>query len=246
MAAAADQDPGPATPKATQPDVDDQLQGQAVNVQSPPLPIDPIVTHQPQGNVEQQPAEPATPAPPTRRAPAELTESQRIQLDQALDQVKRSLASRDLAGAQGSMDQAKAITAGAARGPHADRVHRMSLLCDYVHEFWDAVKEGMAGIDGQELVIGDLVIHVIEANEGGIRYRDRGINQHYTLYEMPPGLARLIGERWLEKTPTSRIFVGAFMAVEPAYGLEKAREQWQQAREGGADVDELMPILDEL
>ena len=31
---------------------------------------------------------------------------------------------------------------------------------------------------------------------------------------------RAIAEHWLENKPKSKIFVGAFMAVDPSYGVE--------------------------
>jgi len=175
-----------------------------------------------------------------------LTGAQPRELAAALDQVKGSLASRDLAAAQRSMDRAKAIAAVGAPGEHSGRVYRMSLLCDYVGEFWDAVRSGMPAIDGKDFNVGDVMIHVNEANEQGIRYRRTGRSYEHTFFEMPAGLVRAIGEHWLDDTHESRIFVGAFMAVDPAYGVEKAREQWTAALRGGVPVAELIPILDEL
>ena len=196
---------------------------------------------------EPEPAEPTEPEPPepTEPEPPELTEAQRTELFAALDEVKRSLATRDLAAASRSRDRAEAL-ALEAPGPHADKVHRMSLLCDYVHEFWDAVRAGMPGVEGKDLKVKNVLIHVVEANEQGILYRYSGKNYRKAFYEMHAELVLLIGEQWLEDTPTSRIFVGAFMAVEPKFGPKKAREEWEAALQGGAEVEELIPILNEL
>ncbi|NIP86565.1 MAG: hypothetical protein GTO03_13755 [Planctomycetales bacterium] len=176
----------------------------------------------------------------------QLSESQLTELAAALSEVPRLLGQRKLAEAKQSLQRAQALERQGAEGPHSARVRRMELLCDYVEQFWDAVRQGMPGVEGEDLHFGEMVIHVSVANERGIRYRDRGRNVTWRFYEMPAQLARAIAEKWLDDRPTSQIFLGAFMAVDPKYGVEKARQRWQRARQGGAPVDELMPILDEL
>jgi hypothetical protein len=185
------------------------------------------------------------PEPPTTEKPP-LSTTQLAELNTALREAKMRLSRRDLPGASREIGRAEAIVDSSADGPHARRTERMRLLYEYVGEFWGAVDDGLADLAGQDLQVGNDVIHIQEVTRDHIRYRRSGQNLQMSRRDMPAGFARLIAERWLDNTPNSKIFVGAFMAVEPGYGLDHAREQWSAALARGAPVAELMPILDEL
>jgi len=95
--------------------------------------------------------------------------------------------------------------------------------------------------------VGDTRVFVIETGRDRILIRWAGRNREFTRQTMPAGLARKIAENWLEKTPTSKVIVGAFLAVDPTMlansGREKARTLWTEAASGGADVGELLKTL---
>ncbi len=197
----------------------------------------------PEGGID--PPQPPPVEPPEMQPPA-LTEAEVKALVAALDEVKSFLADRRLDDARESMKRAEAMVAKGGEDEYSERVDRMALLCEYVHEFWDAVRQGMPGVEGKDLMIGKTLIHVTEANAQGILLKSRGKRYKYSFFKMPAQMVVVIAEQWLADIPDSQIFVGAFMAVDPKYGLAEARQQWQLAQQGGAPVDELMPILDEL
>jgi len=126
----------------------------------------------------------------------------------------------------------------------------MRLLMRHATEFWDAVAKGTAIIEGQDLDVSGVIIHVQEANAQRIRYRRSGSNEVVAFDEMHPSMARAIARKWLDEIPSSHLFIGAFMVVEPEYTADRARAELELAMATGPPASEivrdLMLVLDEL
>lgn len=184
---------------------------------------------------------------------SELTTAERQKIKFHLDQAKTSMAERDIRTARAMIKLAENLADGKRIGPHSDKIERMALLTDLVTEFWGAVDDSIRDLAGQDLEVGSTVVHIQSVSRDSMSYRMTGKNFRKPRHEWPAGLVRAIAERWLDKNAKSKLFVGAFMAVEPSYrrlGTDKAREQWLEAQTGPPDVvksaQKIMPVLEEL
>ncbi len=232
----------------------DPPNGNDTDVPDPAETVDFPQTDPPNENVTPQPMDPPsgndTDPGDTPESTSTLSPEDLALLKKSMADAKSMLAQRDVRTARILIDRAKRLAKSGEVGALKGQVERLDLLCNYVAEFWRAVDEGLKELPGQDLEIGNLVIHIQGADRETLSYRMAGQNYRKSRYEWPPGLVRFIAERWLNKEPKSKIFVGAFMAVEPKYGIDKAREQWQEALAGDvqtvAAVNSIMPVLDEL
>lgn len=179
-----------------------------------------------------------------------LTAMQLKDFEWTLKEVRSHLAERDVYTAKALIGKAKELAKKGQPGAHTEKLERLELLAHYVDEFWGAVLDGLPDLEGKDLEVGSTVVHIQAVSQNTIAYRAQGQNFKKQRYEWPSGLVRAIAESWLEKKPKSKIFVGAFMAVDKSYGPEKAREQWEQALAGDAETAEavrkVMPVLNEL
>jgi hypothetical protein len=235
-------DPGPAPDPAPKPDPGPP---QLPPDQNPfdPSPIPPDTSPDP------KPDPMPAPAPMPDPEPA-LSAMQLKDFEWTLKEVKSHLAERDVYTAKALIGKAKEIAKKGKPGAHTEKLERLELLAHYVDEFWGAVLEGLPDLEGKDLEVGSAVVHIQAVSQNTIAYRAGGRNFKKQRFEWPAGLVRAIAENWLDKKPKSKIFVGAFMAVDKSYGPEKAREQWEQALAGDAEtveaVQKVMPVLNEL
>jgi hypothetical protein len=174
------------------------------------------------------------------------TPEQTLQVQAALRKARQLLADREPAAAMTTVSEAQQL---AGEGPLRDSIAPTESLSHFVYEFWNAVGAALPKLAGSEIEVGDTRVFVIETGKDRILIRWAGKNREFTRKTMPAGLARKIAENWLEKTPTSKVIVGAFLAVDPTMlensGREKARRLWAEAAAGGADVEELLKVLSE-
>lgn len=132
-------------------------------------------------------------------------------------------------------------------------VARARSLVDGARQYWAAVARGVRGLRGaDELEIGDNAfrVAVVETGPDWITIRHQGKNTRYSVDgSMPPGLALAIARTVLEREdPEHLIWMGAGLATtrerKSSYLLE-ARRYWTEAGDRGADVADLLLLLDE-
>ncbi|MFP6612878.1 MAG: hypothetical protein VB835_11255 [Pirellulales bacterium] len=162
-----------------------------------------------------------TPIPAEPEPLPELSIGHLKKINFHLDEAKTLLTERDPNTARTMIRLAKQIAEEKRTGPHTEKIERMAMLTEFVGEFWSAVDNSIRDLAGQDLDVGSTVVHIQAVSQASISYRMAGRNFRKSRHEWPAGLVRAIAERWLEKEPQSSLFVGAFMAVEPRYGVEK-------------------------
>ncbi|MCE9554187.1 MAG: hypothetical protein K8T91_12535 [Planctomycetes bacterium] len=209
-----------------------------------PAPEPPIVP-KPQPPIQPKPVPQPKPQPEPTPLVAPTPEQIR-QVQAALQKARKMLADRDSVGAMAAVKEAQQL---AGEGPLRDTIAPTEVLTQCVREFWSAVGDALPKLTGSEIEVGDTRVFVIASGPDRLLIRWAGKNREFTRKTIPAGLARKIAEDWLEKSPNSKMIVGAFLVVDPTMaansGREKARKLWTEAAAGGADVGELLKVLSE-
>jgi len=232
------QDPAsePNADPGTEPKTDPDLDFQPSAPQVDPLP-GPRPDSQPDG-------EPDPKADPQSDSPTDSlpTERELMALGQALTKARLALANRSFSDASRELAEAKRL---AKLPEHRGKVERLKLLADYVQQFWDAYHDGLKGLQaGHELVIGNARIAVVEVGPESLVLRSRGENRRLAVGDLPPTAVMAIADRWFDqRVASTKVFKGAYMAVDPQGSRSAAQRLWEEARLGGADVTDLMQVL---
>jgi hypothetical protein len=183
---------------------------------------------------------PPTPTPDPNARP---TRAQLAQLGTMLKTARRALGERNFDVATAELAKAEAL----AKDPeHKAKVERLKMLHGYVVEFWNAVAEGLKGFrgGGTELKYKDTLIAVVEASPNHIIIRSAGENRRFDRLGMPGGLAMAVADTWFNPNAAStKVFRGAFYAVEPGADVNEARRLWQEAALSGTNTAPLLPVL---
>lgn len=232
-------EPTPLKDPATKPEIAPKKTPAPMPVPEPPIdpkpapPINPKPVPQPMPQL--------APTPPVAPTP-----EQTRQIQAALNKSRQMLADRDTAGAMAAVKEAQQL---AGEGPLRDSIGPTEALSQCVGEFWSAVGAALPKLTGSEIEVGDTRVFVIASGPDRLLIRWAGKNREFTRKTIPAGLARKIAEDWLDKSPTSKVIVGAFLVVDPTLiansGRERARKLWTEAAAGGADVTELFKVLSE-
>lgn len=173
----------------------------------------------------------------------ELTPAQVEQVNRHLAQAKQALGRREFAAADTAISEAEQL---ATSGQPLEKTQRLRELHRYVVEYWDAVEQSLLDLEGKELVLNNTRALVIAADANGMTMRYQGRNLTFTKETMPASLVRLIADRWFTKgDPQNKVFIGAFLAVDPEGDPAEARRLWQEAIAARVPVRNLMPVLDD-
>jgi hypothetical protein len=255
IASAAGKDPHPSVPPPAQsekptppPEQPSPAPENPFDPGSPESPVTPPSTDPPPKNPPPKNPKPpvSPPTPPMPAPPAAPTPEQTEKVRAILLRARQSLADRDPAAATAAVKEAEQL---AGEGPLQDAIAPTADLAHYVGEFWRAVHAALPKLGGSEIELGDTVVYVVEAGPDRLVIRMAGQNREYTPQKLPSGLARRIAENWLDKSAATKVIIGAFLAVDPTMqqssGKEKARGLWKEAARQGADVKELLRVLDE-
>ena len=199
---------------------------------------DPGPQEKPKPKEKVEPAE----KPVEKPKPPPIDAAKQAALKQALADVRVSLSQRDLAEAQRHLD-----TADANVQTPEDRaaVGRLRTLRGHLEQFWEGIRKSVEELEsGEELIIGDSRVAVVEATRERLIIK-AGVNRVFRIEELPTSLVLVLAQRWFAKEPSSKVFLGAFLAFDPKGDRQRARQLWQEAGRSGLDVQDLLPELDE-
>ena len=172
-----------------------------------------------------------------------MTEGQRRQFTTLLREARGEIAAQQFAIVRKQLKQAADL---AATDADLAKVDRLKMLSDYVAEFWSAFKESLADLEGVELSVGDEQVLVVSADDSRIVIRERGKNRVYSIDSLPPNLVLIIADRrFNQDAPSTKVFKGAYMALEPTFGKERALQLWRSAASEGVDIGDLELVLDD-
>jgi hypothetical protein len=133
---------------------------------------------------------------------------------------------------------------------HKDLVRRLSLLANYVDQFWatlDRVVRGFQG--GEELQYKDSIILVREKPTDELKIRYKGLNLSHRLNQLPPGIVMAIANHGFDETqPVNQVLKGAFLVVHPTSSeamIADARRWWEEAANNDVEIGDLTKVIDD-
>jgi hypothetical protein len=175
--------------------------------------------------------------------PAEQSPEDAAAFKSAAEDVRTALGARNLPRAKESLTKAMSL---AVTAEQTNLAARLEMLFNYVEGFWRAVVKSMVGLQATDVIpVGNTEVAVVEVDEESITLRAAGRNESYTLKDMPVELALLLAERWFQKgVAANKLYLGAFLAVEPKGDKRQARRYWEEATRDGASAEDLLPLLD--
>lgn len=166
------------------------------------------------------------------------------QLAVRLTRTLQLLGQRQVDQAMQQLDGADQLVALPA---HGEKLARVQMVADHVEQFWQAVQDQLGTLQADtELTVGTMVTSIVEVSREHLILRVSGQNRRYTLADIPAGLAKHLAEQQLgARNPETQMIVGSFILVEPEGDQARVREKWEEAKSSGAEVDDLMRILDD-
>ncbi len=171
------------------------------------------------------------------RAWAEPTEEQA----KALTALRSAMSSRKLAEIEPALKAAQALQGETA---YDTELNRLELLAKYVQGFWTSVDKGaQAALNAGELKVGDEPIAIVDYDRRTFVIRKAGENKRYTIETIPPRLALTVSNLEPEAA-NNKVFFGAFLAMDAQGDRRLARQYWDDAARGGAEVKFLLPELE--
>lgn len=180
---------------------------------------------------------------PKPKEEPKIDPAKRTAWQKAVGDARVSLAEHDVASA------AQHLTAAAANAQTPEEhavVDRLTALRGHLEQFWSGIRQSMSTLSGgEELVVGDTRVAVVEADQEKLILKAAGRIRRYAIEEMPSWVVLPLAERWFAKQPSSKVFLGAYLAVDPKGSAERARQLWQEAAKAGLDVAGLMEELDQ-
>ena len=133
---------------------------------------------------------------------------------------------------------------------HKDLVRRLTLLANYVEQFWatlDRVLRGFQG--GEELSYRDSIILVREKPTDELKIRYKGLNLSHRLTQLPPGIVMAIANHGFDEAqPVNQVLKGAFLVVHPTSSESKiadARRWWEEAANSDVEIGDLVKVIDD-
>lgn len=222
----------------------------------------PVVSKQPEQTqiVTKMPTEPV--APPTRvvrKAPVAVkpkqpptaisisikpqTPEEKAAVARSLAAARSALAERNRAKVEEQLNLAM-LEASSSEG--LKTIDRMRTLEESVKEFWHAVAESCKGLKSvDELEIDGKRMVVIDADTEHLSVRADGQVRDYKLEKLPTNMALYLAEQWLQPNdPSSKVVLGAFLAVDPKGDRQQARVLWEEAAGQGSEVAKILLAQD--
>lgn len=182
--------------------------------------------------------------PKSEPAPiAKMSSLQQRQLGELLRAARNDIENKRFEAAKQGLTEASSFPADSG---DLGKIERLRVLCDYVEEFWAAFDESLADLEGVELDVDGQQTLVVSVSEAQIVFRQLGENVRYSTEALPAKLVLAIADRrFAAEAASSSVFRGAFMAVEPKFGKERARQLWRSASAAGVDIGDLEMVLDD-
>ena len=160
-----------------------------------------------------------------------------------LANARLALGKREWDAARKHLDESRQLVTTADDQALVDAMARVQ---EHVAGFWQAVAEGIKGVDQTgELQVGSTFVSIVETGPDHILIRAAGENRRYTMKQLPSGLAMALANRWFDTKPDNDVLRGAFMFVDPKGGADEAKRLWQQAgnQDSQLGTDALLKLL---
>ncbi len=140
--------------------------------------------------------------PPPDTAPADPAKARRLKLE--LANARLALGKREWEAAQRHLDESRQLV---TTPDDQALVDAMAHVQEHVAGFWQAVAEGVKGVDQTgELQVGSTFVSIVETGPDHILIRAAGENRRYTMKQLPSGLAMALANRWFDSKPDNDVF----------------------------------------
>ena len=148
-----------------------------------------------------------------------------------MNRVRAALVARDVKTAAKQLELA---AENAHTTDERQQVTRMRALVQEYVQFLSALRAGIKKLEpAEELPIDDSFVSVVEFGDDKLSVFEEGSRHDYTLANMPVKIALVVSERAASPEFTKvKLFVGAFLAVEPKGDRARARRLWEAAAVG--------------
>jgi hypothetical protein len=158
-------------------------------------------------------------------------------------EIRAALAARDFEMADAKLKEAIKLAEPAEPG---EELVRLQTLLQLSNEFWSAVLDGAKTLRAaDELVIGDTRTAFVEFDGSVFVMRVNGKNVRYNRQSVPAKVALTLAERVLKPgDANNKAIIGAFLLSDGKGSRDLAAKYLNEARQGGADVDVMLPELD--
>lgn len=162
----------------------------------------------------------------------------------ALREVRAAMGARDLPAIKAKLAEAAKLRGDVA---YDTELNRLELLGGYVTQFWEAVDRAgrvMQAGEPRELQIGETIGIFVEYENKTLILRVAGQQRTYPLQTMPAKVALMVAQQELDpKNANNKIFFGAFLLMDAKGDRKLAKQMWDEAAAGRADVKFLLPEL---
>jgi len=158
-------------------------------------------------------------------------------------EIRTALAARDFEKADEKIKEAVKQAEPAEPGEELVRLQTLQQLSS---EFWLAVRDGAKTLRAaDELVIGDTRTAFVEFDGNVFVMRVNGKNVRYTRQSVPAKVALTLAERVLKPNDAAnKAIIGAFLLSDGKGSRDLAKKYLNEAKQGGANVDAILPELD--
>ena len=129
------------------------------------------------------------------------------------------------------------------------RLTAMTALAERVESYWKAVAKSVSRLKPlQELTIGSsTILIIVEVSPDKLIYRFQGKNETRPIRDLQLGLTMLLAEKALDPgNPMTPVTLGSAYLAQPEPRIDEARTRWDSAISRGAELDDLMPVLEEI
>ncbi len=181
-----------------------------------------------------QPATVVTPDsnPPPDTIPTDPAKSRRLTLE--LANIRLALGKREWDAARKHLDESRQLV---TTPDDQAMVDAMARVQEHVAGFWQAVGEGIKGVDQTgELQVGSTFVSIVETGPDHILIRAAGENRRYTMKQLPSGLAMALANRWFDTKPDNDVLRGAVPVRGPQRRCGRGKTPVDTGRQPGLPI----------
>jgi hypothetical protein len=205
--------------------------------------VSPALVPEP-GTAAKPQAEAATKPQATPAAKAEIVADPDKQesFRRGLAAARTAMTRHDFAAARRHIEAAAALAQNPAEESEAARTQ---LLLANLQEFWKRIAEVVAGLTvAQEISAGETQYLVVAVTRDKLTLRSEGSSRTYDLRNLPRPVVEALARSGFAPHPSSKVLLGTYLALDPRGDRREARKLWEEARQQGEDVSELIRELD--
>jgi formylglycine-generating enzyme required for sulfatase activity len=174
----------------------------------------------------------------------EIDKLKKIEFDSAIQGIRLTIGSRELAEAKKHVATAKSK---AQTPDELNLAKKYETVLGYVDDFWRCIRGCIASLrPTEELDLGETRIVVLKSSADGLSFKIGDREYNYTCDTMPTNFIVALADIRLNKDAQTKIIYGAFLALDPQGDSERAEQLWTEAEQAGEKVKQFVPPVADL